>query len=61
MVSGRPLLPHRRLVPREARVHPSVDLPADLVQEGIHDRIPVGGAEFAVHLRSGPELLRSKR
>jgi len=51
----------RRLLLREPRVHPGVDLAADLVQERLDYRVPVGRPELVVGFRSGADLLGRQR
>lgn len=46
----------RGLPSREPRIHPGVDLAADLVQERLDYRVPVSRAELVVGFCSGPDL-----
>lgn len=46
----------RHLLLGEPRVHPRVDLPADLVQERLDDRFLVVRAEFFVDGRGGADF-----
>jgi hypothetical protein len=51
----------RRLLLREPRVHPRVDLAADPVQERLDDRVPVGRPQLVVGFCSRPDLLGGQR